>query len=371
MVRSPKHRPYVAEALAKVIQRPDELGEFLSMYWKEGRCPIAAQVKKGLAKALQRFDEYQLAKWDGGDVKLRDVLFLCHAKPKNDEQEIVWSRLVNGQLKTPDTWEVAISEAGPSGTAKREQWERLLSENRLGAMALLRNLRNMASANVPERLIRDALATCKVDRVLPFRFISAAKHAPQFEDAIEGAFLRCLESQPKLPGKTILIVDVSGSMYGSRISSKSEMTRAEAACALAALVREVCEYPAIYATAGNDSTRIHQTQRVPARRGFALADAVMKMSSPLGGGGIFLKQVMDYCKEKEGTADRIIVITDEQDCGGAEDSPLKADAFGRKNYLVNVASARYGIGYDKWTHIDGWSEAVLNFIYQMEISQQQ
>lgn len=51
------------EHLAAVIQRPDELTEFLSMYWMDGKVPVANSVKKGLALAFQKFDEYQLAKW--------------------------------------------------------------------------------------------------------------------------------------------------------------------------------------------------------------------------------------------------------------------------------------------------------------------
>ncbi len=65
----------VAETLARVIQRADELAEFVAIYWKDGRVPLSAQVKKGLAAAFPKFDEYALAKYDrGGPVKLRDVL---------------------------------------------------------------------------------------------------------------------------------------------------------------------------------------------------------------------------------------------------------------------------------------------------------
>jgi hypothetical protein len=151
-------------------------------------------------------------------------------------------------------------------------------------------------------------------------------------------------------------------MYGAKISEKSEIDRAKAACALAVLVRELCEIPVIYATAGNDHTRIHKTQLVPSRRGFALSDAIYGMKDPLGGGGIFLEQVMNYVKDHEKTADRIIVITDEQDCSGRENAPSRADAFGTHNYIINVNTYEHGIAYGKFTHINGWSEAVLDFI---------
>ncbi len=364
MARHKSHKGLVGDTLSRVIQRADELSEFLSIYWKDGKQPLSAQIKKGLACAFTKFSEYQLAKYNrDGVVKLKDVLLLCHAKPKDNDQDALWKRLINGTLKVPDTWEVSLS----SGGSKKNHWERLLSENKLGALALLRNLRNFQQAGVDESLVTSALAKTKVDRVLPFRFLVAAKHAPDFEPSIEEAFFRCCSQQTKLPGKTILIIDVSGSMYESPISNYSQADRAIVACSLAILAREMCEKPYIYATAGNDGLRIHATQKVYPRRGFALSDAVYGLCRPLDGGGIFLKQVMDYVYEKEQTADRIIVITDEQDCGvGSADSPLRANAFGKTNYLINVASARNGIGYDKWTHIDGWSDSVIRYIQEIE-----
>ncbi len=123
MARHATHRGLVAETLVRVIQRADELAEFVAIYWAEGRRPLSAQVKKGLAAAFTHFDEYSLAKYDrAGAVRLRDVLFLTHAKPMTSDQALVWRRLIAGELATPDTWEVALS----SGGNKRAHWERLL-----------------------------------------------------------------------------------------------------------------------------------------------------------------------------------------------------------------------------------------------------
>src|SRR5262249_30754441 len=200
----------------------------------------SAQVKKGLAAAFTRFDEYALAKYNrASPVKLRDVLFLCHARPVDAAQAELWKCLVAGELATPDTWEVALS----GGADKREAWERLLSENKLGALALLRNLRNMTEAKVDEELVRTGLYRMKTERVLPFRFIAAARYAPQWEPELEKAMLRSLdckngEGQAKLPGKTVLLVDVSGSM-DAPLSRRAEMRRNDAAYGLAVLLREV------------------------------------------------------------------------------------------------------------------------------------
>ena len=92
----------VAETLEHVIQRADELGEFVALYWKEKKQPLSAGVKRGLAKAFTKFDAYQLAKYDRESVvKLRDVLFLCHAKPKDEAQGALWKKLVENTLEPP------------------------------------------------------------------------------------------------------------------------------------------------------------------------------------------------------------------------------------------------------------------------------
>lgn len=362
MARLDTHKHVVARTLFNVIQRADELTEFLAIYWKDGRQALSAQVKKGLASAFQKFDEYALAKYNrDGQVKLKDVLFLSHARPCDNAQEKLWKKLVEGKLKTPDTWEVALS----AGKDKKKEFERLLKEDKMGALAILRNLRNFEDNKVSRDVVKEAMEKMDVSRVLPFRFISAAKHAPAYESEIEAAMMRCLKSQKKLKGKTVVIVDVSGSMYGTNVSAKSEISRAHAACALATIIREVSDEVAVYATAGDDGMRVHKTKLVPSRHGFALSDAIYELCRPLGGGGIFLKQVMDYVKEKEKTADRVIVITDEQDCD-LSNNPSSAKTFSDHSYLINVGAYRNGIGYGKWTHIDGFSEATVEYIRASE-----
>jgi len=349
MARHATHRGLVAETLARVIQRADELAEFVAIYWKDGRVPLSAQVKKGLAAAFPKFDAYALAKYDrGGPIKLRDVLFLAHAKPRDEAQAEVWKRLIAGELATPDTWEVALS----SGADKREAWERLLREQKLGALALLRNLRNMRDAGVNEDLVLSALGSMSTARVLPFRFLAAARYAPQWEEALEQAMLKCVASQEKLkgnalPGKTIVLVDVSGSMTAP-LSQRSEMQRTDAAYGLAVLLREIGEKVAVFSF--SDSL-----VEVPARRGFALRDAIdasQRHSSTM------LGKAVTELNQKHGY-DRLIVITDEQ----AHDSVPGPRA---KGYVINVASYKNGVGYGKWTHIDGWSESVIEYIHTLE-----
>ena len=352
MARHATHRALVGETLECVIQRADELSEFVAIYWAGGRQPRSAQVKKGLAAAFGKFDEYALAKYDrAGTVRLRDVLFLSHARPVDEAQAALWKRLAENELATPDTWEVALSAAGRGdGQEKREVWERLLAERKMGALALLRNLRNLHAAGVSEELVLSALAALKTERVLPFRFLAAARNAPQWEEALETAMFRALETRTgKLAGHTVVLVDVSGSME-SPLSARSEMRRTDAAYGLAILLREIAEKVTIY-------TFSDRAQRVASRRGMALRDALEK-SQPHSGTylGAALKQVEGEVREGY---DRLVVITDEQ----SHDSVPAPKGVG---YVINVASAQNGVGYGAWTHVDGWSEAVVDYIAELE-----
>lgn len=369
MAKFEDSKPYVAETLEKVICRADELTEFLAIYWKNGKVPLANSVKKGLAKAFTKFNEYQLSRNNQDkDIKLRDVLFLCHAKPKDEEQANLWKRMINNELKFPDSWEVELSQS----KNKTESWTRLIEEKKLGGLATLKNIRNMSEANLSKELIVKALDQGNYSQVLPFRFISAAIHNPKFEDCIETTMLKNFSTQTKIPGKTILVVDMSGSMVAS-ISSKSDMNRLDAAFALSIIIREVCEDVVIYATAGNDGTRIHKTSIVPARHGFALRDSMKALSPKIGGGGIFLKQCLDYVFEQEKITDetkpdRLIVFTDEQDCD-VKANPDTANAFAKNNYIINISSNQNGIAYKKFTHVNGFSEGVVKYIAQSELKE--
>jgi 60 kDa SS-A/Ro ribonucleoprotein len=350
MARHEKHRVLVADTLERVIQRPDEMMELLAIYWADAlgpqqqrkRQPVSAQIKKGLARALTKFDAYQLAKYDrDGAVRIKDVLFLVHAKPKDADQAKVWKQLVDGELASADTWEVSLS----SGKDKRGTFERLIAENRLGGLALLRNLRLMQKAEVPRKTIADAIDAMRTDRVLPYRFITAARYAPDFEPELESAMLKSIKGLVRLPGRTRLLIDVSGSMFHP-LSAQSEMTRAEAACGLAILAREVCDEVEIFTFSQN-------VMKIPPRRGFALRDAIIN-SQPHS--STFLGKAVAEIDRK---ADRLIVFTDEQSHDTVSDPKARG-------YMVNVASYQHGVGYGPWTRVHGFSEAVVGWIAASE-----
>jgi len=341
-----QNHPDNAKTLERVIQRPDELGEFLAIYWKDGKCPLAGAVKKGLAGAFRKFDAYGLAKYNRNtDIKLKDVLFLCHAKPKDDEQAETWKKLIDGNLEAPDTWEVALS-AG-KGESKKETWERLLKERKLGALALLRNLRNMEEANVDIELVREKLDDMHTGRVLPFRFIAAARHAPRLEPEIEKSFIQCLADKSKLAGETIVLVDVSGSME-DYLSSKSDMKAMDAGAGMAMCAAELCERYRVWTFSE------HHIEVAP-RHGFALRDGVVNSQRHWS---TFLGKAVKTINELP--HDRLIVITDEQS------HDRVPDPVSEKAYMINVASNKNGVGYGKWIHLDGFSESVFKWIIEYE-----
>ena len=258
------------------------------------------------------------------------------------EREIVLKRLAEGNLKIPDTWEVGLS----GGAGKKETFTRLLQENNLGAMAFLRNLRNMIESGVDDDLIRESFRNVNPGRVLPFRFIAAAQHALRFEPELERLMMECLAGKDKIPGKTVLLVDVSASMDW-QLSERSTLPRMAAGIGLAILVRELFPELSIYSF----SNEIHE---IPPRRGFALGDAIHNSQVHYG---TYLGAAV---KAVSGKYERIIVITDEQ-----SHDPVP-DPTGKYNYMINIASNENGVGYGAWTHIDGWSEAVIDYIINYE-----
>lgn len=117
---------------------------------------------------------------------------------------------------------------------------------------------------------------------------------------------------------------------------------------LAVLLREIAEKVAVYSFSDD-------LVEVPARRGFALRDAV---DASQRHNGTYLGQAVEKLNRKE-SFDRLIVISDEQ----AHD---RVPAPNGKGYLINVASYKNGVGYVAWNHIDGWSESVVEYIRALE-----
>jgi 60 kDa SS-A/Ro ribonucleoprotein len=351
IVEALKKKAKCIDAIDIICNRPDQMTELLTLYWKKGRCPIAKQLQKGLAKAFPKFDEYQLQKYNRDTpVKLRDVLFLSHAKPKDDAQKELWQRLITDTMATPETWETKLS----AGEDKKESFEELLTQGKMGKLALIRNLRNMREAGVPKELVRANLLK-KSRPILPFQFIAAAKMVPQWEDIIDEGMIKTMEEHEKFDGFTILLVDVSGSMQ-SKVSSKSEMTHQDAAAGLAILVRSITKEGLI-------CTFSDRLVSIPARNGMALRDAI-KNSQPNSGTalGHALTELNTHYN-KVAQAKRIIIITDEQSSDKIPHVPIE------NCYVINTGAYQQGINNNgQWLTISGFSENTINYILEVEKS---
>lgn len=331
-----------ASLIHDVCRRADEPGELLALYWKDGRRSIPSAMRRGLGRALTRFDRHQLSKWNrDATVSLKDVVRVSHPIAVNDDQSQAFKALLDGTLGSADTWEVGLS----AGQDKREVFERLLLEGKLGYLALLRNLRKMAEVGVDREIVKNALLARKgAEHVLPFRYVAAARAAPQFEPWIDASLCMAVEAMPVFSGRTIVLVDVSYSM-NKALSAKSDLTRMDAAAALASIIHGDVRMFSF-------SERVEE---VPARRGMAGVDAIKRSQNHLN---TYLGAAIETVSRFP--HDRIIVITDEQ-----SHDPVGNPKVDRA-YMVNVASAEHAVGYGKWTRISGFSENVLSWIHSVE-----
>lgn len=224
-----------------IVYRPDDMMEILS-YHTANNGKIPNSMKKGMAKAFDKFDKYKLAKYrgEGKGFKLIDVVNMVHPIPVEGNAEAI-NALVKGELKSFDTWEVELSKAGQVATSeeekqdfKKEVWIKLITEKKLGYFALLKNLRNIIEQapeiiNVAlEQLTNEDLI--KKSLVLPFRFLTAFEEVQKLNDgkivrtvlmALNKAVDIAINNVPKFDGETLVVLDVSGSMQEASMGTKS------------------------------------------------------------------------------------------------------------------------------------------------------
>jgi hypothetical protein len=223
----------------KVVVRPDDMMEIMGYYLsnktdsKKPKFPNS--LKKGFAKAFNKFDNYQIGKYkaDSKEVKLVDVVNLVHPVPTSKNKEAL-SSLISGDLKNTKTWESMLSQAGQQasneeelGQLKADAWKELISSKKIGYFALLRNLRNIINqapdvVNEACQLLTDE-SKIKSSRVLPFRFKTAYDEISNLSSssttrnvlvALDSALGISVSNVPKFDGETLVVVDVSGSMSG-------------------------------------------------------------------------------------------------------------------------------------------------------------
>jgi len=306
---------WVKRALEKVIIRPDDAQEIFAYYESQVADTKAHpnQLRKGVALALDKFDEYQLAKYrgEGKDVSLVDIVNIVHPGPKD-----LYGKVVKGTLKNSKTFESKLSAAGQvvtegktekeielaKKTNKKEAWGELLSSGQIGYFALLKNLRNILE-QAPEHL--DTALTLLVNenrieksRILPYRFITAlmevealgGSDARKVAVAIDQAVEISCKVATHFEGETLVAIDVSGSMGG-------------------VLQRIAGLFGAVIAKANNADVLLFDDRAIPIN--YNLRDSVSTLAKSFGlcGGGTDFNVIFQGAQEKY---DRIIILSDMQ-----------------------------------------------------------
>ena len=370
-------KPYVKATIRGICLRGDDATELMAFYLNTFGRPIPNSVRKGINAVFTGFDEYTLAKYkgDGKSVKMRDLLCLCHPAPKDTAQSEMWKRLLEDKLATPMTWETELSANGNN----KQTWGKLIASGKVGYMALMRNLRSILKA-APNNIdkvwaqIEDPNAVRK-SRQLPFRFLSAYKAVSEVGnvgsrafDALENAVDASIDNIPKLPGTTVIAVDVSGSM-SSPVSSKSDIRCVEIGMMLGLIANRICENSLFYTF----DTRIQKYAL--SRRAGILETCVRNAAC---GGGTNMDLPFEAMMQDHVKADRIIIISDNMcNCGSSY--------YNRGTVQSRANEYRRVTGNDLWVHaidlmgygtqqftgpktniIAGWSEKVFNFILLAE-----
>lgn len=363
-------KPFIRETVEGVVERADDITEILACYLSMYGKPVPNGLKKALGQAMKEFNAFSFSKYNGGNkaIKFRDVLRICHPKADTDRQNQTFKMILDDTLPMAKRWETELSARGNT----KEVWEELIEENRIGYMASLRNLRNMLNVK-PSNIqkIYDKLSNKEEvlkSKQLPFRFLSAYKNLPlgatsKVRDVLEDACEYSIENLPKIPGKTVIAIDTSGSMW-STISNKSDVRCDQIALMLGLMANKLCEEAIVYAF----DTKISE-MAVSHRSGIIST----VLSCDFGGGGTDLTLPLRRMINNDIVADRLIMISDDEINsswrGFAKTCQSYADQYRNQvnpDLWVHAIDLQgYGtqqfIG-DKTNVIAGWSERVLEFI---------
>lgn len=377
----PEGKPYVKETVKSCVVRGDDVTEILSFYLNTFGKPIPNSLRKGLREAFMKFDAYTLSKYKGDSksVKMKDILCLCRPSPKNEQQSADWKALLEDRLQPAYTWETELSAKGNT----KEVWEELIDSGKVGYMALLRNLRNIinvAPNNIDEvfRRIADPEEVRK-SRQLPFRYMAAYRNIPWDSwfkqnawDAIDAAADAAVENLPKIPGRTVIAIDTSGSMRCT-ISNKSDIRCCDISMLLGLIANRICEHSRVFTFDNN----LKEFQ-IPKRNG--LISSAIEYATCGGGTEMhlpFMKMIDDRID-----CDRIIILSDNE-CNRLD---WRQD---NKPYIQMIADQYRGrTGNNIWVHavdlegygtqqfagprtniIAGWSEKIFEFIMIAEQGQ--
>ena len=342
--------------IEQAIQRVDDMTELVAMQLAYCGC-VTNPVKRGVAKAFLKFDEYQYAKYKGAnhDVSLRDVMFIVHPKPDSGERELIFNRIANNTLATPDTWEVAISTGGNT----KENWIKIIPS--MGIMATVRNLRNFEQTGVPVEVYKDKFTpyAIKRSRMFPYRFYTAYRNVSSRdnEEILIDAMQHSIENIPDYNGKTAILVDVSGSM-GATVSENSSIMLFEIGAFMGSCLASKQRNVQLIAFGTS-------AKEVPVRAHDNLMSLTEKLHGVYGTIG-YGTNVAEGLKLLDADVERIIIMSDMQFGGYGMD--MRSYKGGKPIYAFNLATYPHCSfnKQQKCIEIGGFSDKVFDLIELLE-----
>lgn len=202
---------------ANYFHRPDGVSEVFAAIDSLGGKRSHALVR-GAADYLSTLKDYSIDKYkmNGKVYNMYDLINITHA------HSAAIDRYKNDCLEKADTWEKAIS-ASENEEEKNQEWQRLVEEHKLGYLALIRNLRNIVNTKpsvgwVQEYLVPqiENVTAIKKSLVWPYQIYCAYKNVGirnvNIDTALANAFRAACGNMPDLPGRSVVVLDVSGSM---------------------------------------------------------------------------------------------------------------------------------------------------------------
>lgn len=349
----------VKRAIVAVTERADDMSEIAAV----AGLPMTKQMKRGIRNAFLKFDRYALAKYkgDGKQFGLRNLIRLTRPKVQHAtaEQAEAWSDLIMQKPMTADTWESSISTA--SAEEKSGEWERLVLENKLGYMALLRNLNNLIKNDVSSEAVDMAVkkltdkAEISKSKQLPFRFLSAyyaVSGNRKLVDAISEAMDHAVSNVPVFEGKTLIAVDTSGSMSGDPITKAAPL----AAALVKANDADLIQY----------DTTVHE-YRINSKT--PVIDIAEKIKKEATGGGTATNVVFEWAQKNGKKYDRIIILSDNESWSGSAFTAYKKYCTVADPFVHAIDVQGYGtvdLKGHKVFHSAGWSDKVLDMIVMNE-----
>lgn len=349
---------FVREYVPKVARRPDDILQIVAAYEHLfGAKGFPASLKKGVALAISQVNEYGFLKYNkDGHPNWKDLLLFVDRKKDYPVSQPVFEYLVNDKLVDPKatpvfaarknlsqlsewsaeasklarlsqvTWEVLVSQFGSTP----EVWSAVIP--RMGYMARLRNLVNFIKVGIPASVMRKVAKTLtdpdlvKDSKQMPFRFLAAhdallgadfsgtqtAKLHHELVQIAVSAVSEALDvsasNLPRLPGRTCIVADISGSM-AKPLSSNSSMRHLDAAVALAALAfKAASNRPEDYALCGSFGT-CPVFPILPSSINTLQAMKVLRDADTRGWGTEAWK-VVRYLIDQNLKMDRIIILSD-------------------------------------------------------------